>query len=258
MITLEAFTALAHRTASRYSHRSEPDKAAYTFLPHTLADFHRLVCEASSADKAPAPPLPITGHQLREAIDFLAPDGTHEQLEESVEIQHGPSRVNDAGTPDESIDPEGLYCWLSDYPEEGSIALTGDDARIMHATAPQPAAQAEPTDSMGLPLSCGKPLCSPGAHHPLCALAGHPEQDSGAVAYIRRDQLQKAAREGYLCEVSPNPRQDRIPIYTAQPERVPLTDEKILAIYQKWGTSRIGGFTAAVREVEWTHNITKE
>ena len=24
---------------------------------------------------------------------------------------------------------------------------------------------------MGIPLSCGKPLCSPGDHHPLCKLA---------------------------------------------------------------------------------------
>ena len=29
-------------------------------------------------------------------------------------------------------------------------------------------------DSMGLPLSCGKPLCSPGDHHPLCKQAISP------------------------------------------------------------------------------------
>jgi len=33
-----------------------------------------------------------------------------------------------------------------------------------------PAVQ-EPVDSMGMPLSCGRPLCSPGDHHPLCKLA---------------------------------------------------------------------------------------
>lgn len=32
----------------------------------------------------------------------------------------------------------------------------------------------EPTDSMGMPVSCGKPLCSPGDHHPLCKLAEQP------------------------------------------------------------------------------------
>ena len=35
-------------------------------------------------------------------------------------------------------------------------------------------AQQEPTDSMGIPVSCGKPLCSPGNHHPLCKLAEQP------------------------------------------------------------------------------------
>lgn len=29
----------------------------------------------------------------------------------------------------------------------------------------------EPVDSMGMPLSCGMPLCSPDDHHPLCKLA---------------------------------------------------------------------------------------
>jgi hypothetical protein len=29
----------------------------------------------------------------------------------------------------------------------------------------------DPVDSMGVPLSCGRPLCSPGDHHPMCRLA---------------------------------------------------------------------------------------
>lgn len=33
--------ALAHRRASKYAHRSEPEYIAYTFLPHTLMDFVR-------------------------------------------------------------------------------------------------------------------------------------------------------------------------------------------------------------------------
>lgn len=45
MISLEQFTALAHRTASRYSHRSEPEKVSYTFLPHTLEHFHHLLIQ---------------------------------------------------------------------------------------------------------------------------------------------------------------------------------------------------------------------
>lgn len=41
--------------------------------------------------------------------------------------------------------------------------------------APQ---QAEATDSMGIPLSCGKPLCSPGDHHPLCKLHKKPQAEA--------------------------------------------------------------------------------
>ena len=60
-ITIERFTELAHRTASRYSHRSEPSKIAYTFLPHTLEHFHHLVC--ADIDKHPtATPEQIDAH----------------------------------------------------------------------------------------------------------------------------------------------------------------------------------------------------
>jgi len=45
MITFQRFQALAHRTASRYSHRSDPQKLFYTFMPHTLADFHQRVVQ---------------------------------------------------------------------------------------------------------------------------------------------------------------------------------------------------------------------
>ena len=50
-----------------------------------------------------------------------------------------------------------------------------DHGTLLVPNAPQPAQQ-EPVDSMGMPLSCGKPLCSPGDHHPLCKLAEQPAQ----------------------------------------------------------------------------------
>lgn len=91
----------------------------------------RAAAEAAAQHEA-APILKITGYQLREALDFAAPDGSIEQLEGVACIQHGPERTHDEGT-----DPAGLYCWLDDCPEEGSIPLTGDDARIIQATKPQ-------------------------------------------------------------------------------------------------------------------------
>ena len=38
-LTTEEYTALAHRIASKYAHRSDPRHIAYTFLPHTLEQF---------------------------------------------------------------------------------------------------------------------------------------------------------------------------------------------------------------------------
>nr|WP_315237709.1 hypothetical protein [uncultured Albidiferax sp.] len=49
---------------------------------------------------------------------------------------------------------------------------------LPHGSAPFAAsivpAAGEPVNCMGVPTSCGKPLCSPGDHHPLCRLARQP------------------------------------------------------------------------------------
>ncbi|OZI30826.1 hypothetical protein CAL29_22885 [Bordetella genomosp. 10] len=62
--------------------------------------------------------LTLNGHQLWDALEFLAPDRTDEQLEQAVCIHPGPARTADGFT-----EAAGLYCWLADYPEEGSIRL---------------------------------------------------------------------------------------------------------------------------------------
>jgi hypothetical protein len=60
--------------------------------------------------------------------------------------------------------------------------------------------------------------------------AAQPAQEP--VVYIRKDQLQKAMQSAMLCEVTSEPRQDRVRIYTAPPKRewVGLTDEAIKAM----------------------------
>ena len=42
-LTDEEYTALAHRIASKYAHRSDLSYIAYTFLPHTLEQFVRAI-----------------------------------------------------------------------------------------------------------------------------------------------------------------------------------------------------------------------
>lgn len=48
-------------------------------------------------------------------------------------------------------------------------------------------------------------------------LAALKAQQHEPVAYIRKDQLQKAAQSPILCEVTPEPRKDRLGIYTSPP-----------------------------------------
>jgi len=106
--------------------------------PHEMVDCVRAVADRITALAAPAPPkLFLNGFQLRAALDFIAPDGDDEQLESEVCIQHGPERTHDEGT-----EAAGMYCWLSDYPEEGSIRL--DDEATPEAAPVAPAPQPAP------------------------------------------------------------------------------------------------------------------
>lgn len=66
----------------------------------------------------PTPALVINGYQLRDALSLIAPDGTPQQMETTVCIQPGPTRVTSQG-----VEPAGLFCWLEEYPEEGSVRL---------------------------------------------------------------------------------------------------------------------------------------
>ena len=54
------------------------------------------------------------------------------------------------------------------------------------------------------------------------------------VAYIRKDQLQKAAQSPMLCEVTPEPRQDRIGIYTSPPNVPPARASKSRSDVKPW------------------------
>ncbi len=56
----------------------------------------------------------LSGAQLLEALDFIAPDRDADQLECEVTIQHGTGHTG-----------AGMYCWSTEYPEEGAILLDG-------------------------------------------------------------------------------------------------------------------------------------
>jgi len=77
------------------------------------------------------PPMVLSGSQLLEALEFVAPDRTADQMEQEVCIALRDEGQDADGAPA----PRGTYCWLEEYPGEGSIMLEG---RALAAT-PLPA-----------------------------------------------------------------------------------------------------------------------
>lgn len=95
---------------------------------------HRgVACEAwkaRAADKRGEPVgITLTGKQLRNALEFVNPDGVSDldQLECEVTIRHFPDAIDGDG---EAM-PSGIYAYLAEYPEEGRVSLDAD-------LAPQP------------------------------------------------------------------------------------------------------------------------
>lgn len=89
------------------------------------------------------PPLVLSGRQLLEALNLVAPERLHEQLESEVCIAFRPAGIDMDGDRHEA----GLCCWLAEYPDEGSIPLEGDSL---------PASQPPAEQGAGLPPMNGR------------------------------------------------------------------------------------------------------
>jgi len=72
-------------------------------------------------------PLTLSGAQLLEALDLIAPDRDRDQLETELTFQRGDGH---SGT--------GVYCWITECPGEGAIFVDGSTA-IPAEAAPAPA-----------------------------------------------------------------------------------------------------------------------
>ncbi|HHK3937963.1 hypothetical protein [Pseudomonas aeruginosa] len=107
-----------------------------------LVSLHELLRDAYQAGQAraalaqPSPvrsSLLINGYQLRAALDFIAPDGTAEQLESEACIEW---RQQDA-----DFLEAGLYAFCAEYPEEGGVLL--DEEPTTAQPSPLQSEQAE-------------------------------------------------------------------------------------------------------------------
>ena len=74
------------------------------------------------------PTISLNGYQLKEALEFIAPNGEAEQLEQEVTLMVGDGHSG-----------KGLYCACAEYPEEGAIILDEAPATQTPSEMPQAA-----------------------------------------------------------------------------------------------------------------------
>jgi hypothetical protein len=91
----------------------------------------------------------INGRQLLAALDFIAPDRDNpdhaaDQLECEATIQRGDGHSG-----------RGIYCWVTDYPDEGAMLLDGEP---VEQSPPAPIASAEEAVTAQHMLDAVKPL----------------------------------------------------------------------------------------------------
>lgn len=100
--------------------------------------------QARAALAQPSPvrsSLLINGYQLRAALDFIAPDGTAEQLESEACIEW---RQQDA-----DFLEAGLYAFCAEYPEEGGVLLDEEPTTAQPSPLQSEQAEAERPEVVG-------------------------------------------------------------------------------------------------------------
>lgn len=100
--------------------------------------------QARAALAQPSPvrsSLLINGFQLRAALDFIAPDGTAEQLESEACIEW---RQQDA-----DFLEAGLYAFCAEYPEEGGVLLDEEPTTAQPSPLQSEQAEAERPEVVG-------------------------------------------------------------------------------------------------------------
>ncbi len=88
-----------------------PDALLVEHMAAEIADLRAALAQPSPVRSS----LLINGYQLRAALEFIAPDGTAEQLESEACIEW---RQQDA-----DFLEAGLYAFCAEYPEEGGVLL---------------------------------------------------------------------------------------------------------------------------------------
>lgn len=128
-----------------------------TFAFQAWRHLYPLLLQARAALAQPSPvrsSLLINGYQLRAALDFIAPDGTAEQLKSEACIEW---RQQDA-----DFLEAGLYAFCAEYPEEGGVLLDEEPTTAQPSPLQSDQAEAErpegPTEDELEAAGLGYPL----------------------------------------------------------------------------------------------------
>ncbi|WP_250481857.1 hypothetical protein [Caballeronia sp. NCTM5] len=121
---------------------------------------------ADTAGAKPEPLVTLSGAQLLEAFDYVAPDHPNDpdQLECDVTIAYG-----------EGHSGKGHYCWITDYPDEGAILLDGKQAEGI-AAPPAPSV----ADAAG--ASIDKRAIAWDAHNTCARIPGATHYNAAEIA----------------------------------------------------------------------------
>ncbi|WP_198346236.1 hypothetical protein [Pseudomonas aeruginosa] len=160
-----------------------------------LVSLHELLRDAYQAGQdraALAQPSPvrssllINGYQLRAALDFIAPDGTAEQLKSEACIEW---RQQDA-----DFLEAGLYAFCAEYPEEGGVLLdeepTNSQPSPAQAEAERPEVVARVVHSNPVVLGQCGPL---NANDELMTVAQHAASVARWAEMFNRVEQQRDA-----------------------------------------------------------------
>lgn len=152
--------------------------------------------QARAALAQPSPvrsSLLINGYQLRAALDFIAPDGTAEQLESEACIEW---RQQDA-----DFLEAGLYAFCAEYPEEGGVLLDEEPTTAQPSPLQSEQAEAERPEVVGYLATAEHPKHG----QPHKAFNYFKDQHDAQVAHWRErgcevsdDELMTVAQHGRI------------------------------------------------------------
>ncbi|HGX3427213.1 TPA: hypothetical protein ACNH9H_000327 [Pseudomonas aeruginosa] len=114
-----------------------PDALLVEHMAAEIADLRAALAQPSPVRSS----LLINGYQLRAALDFIAPDGTAEQLESEACIEW---RQQDA-----DFLEAGLYAFCAEYPEEGGVLLDEEPTTAQPSPLQSEQAEAERPEVVG-------------------------------------------------------------------------------------------------------------